>query len=134
MALGSRTWAIAEGYIPAWGTGPGPEFTSHETNCILNASDEEAQIELTVYFTDRDPAGPYRFSVPPRRTRTCASTRGYEEGRHCSSAGPPPPIGHQSMGPPRASHQSTSNRPRFMTLSHAATKSRTNFSLASSLA
>lgn len=25
-------------------------------------------MELTVYFTDRDPAGPYRVEVPARRT------------------------------------------------------------------
>jgi hypothetical protein len=25
-------------------------------------------VEITVYFSDRDPAGPYRVSVPPRRT------------------------------------------------------------------
>ena len=25
-------------------------------------------MEITVYFSDRDPAGPYRVSVPPRRT------------------------------------------------------------------
>ena len=25
-------------------------------------------MEITVYFSDRDPAGPYRVTVPPRRT------------------------------------------------------------------
>ena len=66
--LGRRIWAIAEGYIPSESNGPAPELTSHEAACILNAGDEEATVELTVYFTDRDPAGPYRVSVPPRRT------------------------------------------------------------------
>ena len=28
----------------------------------------EAHVEITVFFTDRDPAGPYRVTVPPRRT------------------------------------------------------------------
>ena len=44
-------------------------MTSHETACILNAGDQDAQVEITVYFTDREPAGPYRLVVPARRTR-----------------------------------------------------------------
>ena len=66
--IGHRRWAIAEGYIPSWGTGPEPEFTSHETACILNASDRDASVEITLYFSDREPAGPYRVTVPARRT------------------------------------------------------------------
>jgi hypothetical protein len=67
-AIGHRRWAIAEGYIPSWSNGPEPQFTSHETACILNASDEEAHVEIMVYFSNREPAGPYRITVPPRRT------------------------------------------------------------------
>lgn len=67
--IGRKTWAIAEGYIPAWSRGPAHEFTSHEAFCVLNPTDEEAQITLTIYFSDREPAGPYRLTVAPRRTR-----------------------------------------------------------------
>ena len=67
--IGRKTWAIAEGYIPAWSKGPSPEFTSHEAFCVLNATDEEAHIRLTVYFADREPVGPYRLKVEPRRTK-----------------------------------------------------------------
>jgi hypothetical protein len=69
MALGKKQWAIAEGYIPARSTGPEPELTSHETICVLNSSDVEAQLELMIFFADREPAGPYRLRVAPRRTR-----------------------------------------------------------------
>ncbi len=41
---------------------------SHETACILNANDTEAHVEIMVYFTDRDPVGPYKITVPARRT------------------------------------------------------------------
>lgn len=68
-AIGKRIWAIAEGYIPGWSNGPEPQMTSHETACILNVSDKEARIEITVFFSDREPAGPYPVTVPPRRTR-----------------------------------------------------------------
>lgn len=67
-AVGRKVWAIAEGYIPETSTGPEPAMTSHETACILNASTEPADVEITVYFADRDPAGPYRFRVEPERT------------------------------------------------------------------
>jgi hypothetical protein len=65
---GHTTWAIPEGYIPGQSTGPDPEFTSHETACILNAGERDANIEITVYFTDRDPVGPYKIKVPAKRT------------------------------------------------------------------
>jgi hypothetical protein len=69
IPLGQRRWAIAEGYIPGWSHGPAPQLVSHETVCLLNATDDEAQVEITVFFSDREPIGPYRISVPPRRTR-----------------------------------------------------------------
>ena len=67
-AIGRRRWAIAEGYVPAWSNGPEPQFTSHETACLLNTSDEEAYVEITAFFSDREPVGPYRVTVPARRT------------------------------------------------------------------
>ena len=68
MTLGHTRWAIAEGYIPAWSNGPEPEMTSHETACILNAGYEDAQVRITIFFEDREPAGPYTITVPARRT------------------------------------------------------------------
>jgi hypothetical protein len=67
-AMGHRRWAIAEGYVPGWSNGPEPQFTSHETVCLLNTSDEDAHVTITAYFSDREPAGPYRVTVPARRT------------------------------------------------------------------
>jgi hypothetical protein len=67
--IGRRRWAIAEGYIPSWSHGPEPQMVSHETVCLLNASDQDAHVEITIYFKDREPAGPYRVTVPARRTR-----------------------------------------------------------------
>jgi hypothetical protein len=67
--IGRYAWAIAEGYIPPASTGKSRELTSHETVCILNASDADAKVEITVYFADREPGGPYVFDVGARRTR-----------------------------------------------------------------
>jgi hypothetical protein len=66
--IGRRTWAIAEGYIPPSSHGPAPEMTSHEAVCILNASDQDAHVEIMIYFSDREPVGPYRITVAARRT------------------------------------------------------------------
>jgi hypothetical protein len=67
--IGRTRWAIAEGYIPGRSTGPTPELESHETCCILNAGGRAARVEITVYFEDREPAGPYTVDVEPRRTK-----------------------------------------------------------------
>jgi hypothetical protein len=66
--IGRKRWAIAEGYIPSESVSSDRALLSHETACILNASDREANVALTIYFADREPAGPYRVVVPPRRT------------------------------------------------------------------
>lgn len=67
-AIGARMWVIPEGYIPGTSTGPEPAFTSHETACILNTADRDADVEITIYYADREPVGPYRVTVPARRT------------------------------------------------------------------
>ena len=67
-SIGEKLWAIAEGYIPGTSQGPEPAMTSHETACMLNAGEADAHVEITIYFKDRDPVGPYRVTVPARRT------------------------------------------------------------------
>ncbi len=67
--IGRRTWAIAEGYIPPDSPTKSREMLSHETVCILNAGDSAARVEITVYFANREPVGPYTFDVGARRTR-----------------------------------------------------------------
>ena len=68
-AIGSKEWVIAEGYIPPESHGPQPQMTSHETACMLNTSDQDANVEITIYYSDREPAGPFRVTVPAKRTR-----------------------------------------------------------------
>ena len=66
--IGQHRWAIAEGYIPGSSHGPQPEMESHETLCLLNAGNQPAHVEFTIYFSDREPVGPYRRVVEARRT------------------------------------------------------------------
>jgi hypothetical protein len=67
-AIGFRVWAIAEGYIPPSSTATTRQLVSHETACLLNAGGEDAKVEITVFFSNREPAGPYVITVPARRT------------------------------------------------------------------
>jgi hypothetical protein len=67
-AIGRKRWAIAEGYIPSQSSFPDRALVSHETACILNASDHEAHVRITIFFADLEPVGPYLVAVAPRRT------------------------------------------------------------------
>lgn len=67
-SIGKKIWVIAEGYIPEYSNGPEPDFTSHETACILNTGDIVAVVEITIFFSDRAPIGPYLIEVYPERT------------------------------------------------------------------
>ncbi|MBF6607306.1 MAG: sensory rhodopsin transducer, partial [Flavobacterium sp.] len=42
---------------------------SHETACILNTSNTDANIEIIIFFSDKDPVGPYKVSVEAQRTK-----------------------------------------------------------------
>ena len=66
--IGRRQWATAEGYIPSGSAFSDRALVSHETACLLNATDRNAQVSITIYFADREPIGPYRVIVPARRT------------------------------------------------------------------
>jgi hypothetical protein len=66
--IGRKRWAIAEGYIPSQSSFSHRTLISHETACILNAGDKDAHVEITLFFADREPAGPYRVTVSARRS------------------------------------------------------------------
>jgi hypothetical protein len=68
MTIGHTHWAIAEGYIPSEGLQGDPALISHETACLLNAQDADARVSITIYFSDREPAGPYELTLKARRT------------------------------------------------------------------
>lgn len=68
-AVGASCWAIAGGRIPVDSAGPEPQRTSHDRLCFLNAGDAEAQVEITIFYADREPVGPYRLRVAARRVR-----------------------------------------------------------------
>jgi hypothetical protein len=66
--IGHRNWAIAEGYIPSGSISQDHSLISHEAVCLLNAGSNDADIAITLYFTDRNPVGPYRVKLGAQRT------------------------------------------------------------------
>lgn len=66
--IGHRRWAIPEGYIPSGSVSQDHALVSHEACCLLNTGAKDADIEITLYFTDRAPVGPYKVRLGARRT------------------------------------------------------------------
>src|ERR1051325_898070 len=58
MSIGDKHWAVTGGWIPPLGD---------TTLSLLNASPQNANVQVTVYYRDRAPVGPYRLTVPAER-------------------------------------------------------------------
>jgi hypothetical protein len=68
-ALGSKRWVIPEGFIPSQSmVNADRALLSHEAACLLNTGDADAHIRITLFFIDREPAGPYQVTLGARRT------------------------------------------------------------------
>ena len=59
MNLGHKNW-LTQGWMSP---------LRDETVFLLNASPQEAHLEVFVYYSDRDPVGPYCLTVPARRMK-----------------------------------------------------------------
>ncbi|SDK01009.1 sensory rhodopsin transducer [Sediminibacillus albus] len=62
---GHVQWFIPDGYIPPESSG---QLTSHESICILNCNDSNANLKLTAYFEDREPIENINVKVDAKRT------------------------------------------------------------------
>lgn len=50
---GKKNWYIADAYLPS--SGLGEKWEGHESVCLLNATDDDANVAFTLYFEDREP-------------------------------------------------------------------------------
>lgn len=66
MELEKKNWLIPDMYYPSESL-PGPVH-GHEAICVLNPSDEDAEIDITLYFEEREPMKLQRSACPARRT------------------------------------------------------------------
>lgn len=68
MFEGHRTWIFPDGDLPPAGE-EGLPLEGHESLIILNTGDEDADLEIDVYFEDREPEEGLKVCVPARRVR-----------------------------------------------------------------
>lgn len=62
---GKKIWVIPDGYMSDTKAG---EYVSHEAVCVLNLTETDAEIKLTIFFEDRDPM--YGFVAGCKSQRT----------------------------------------------------------------
>jgi hypothetical protein len=60
MNIGHKHWTIAKGWISPLGD---------ETVAFLNTSLQEAHVQIFIYYSNRDPVGPYHLTVPAERVQ-----------------------------------------------------------------
>ena len=62
---GKKEWFIPDAYYPGVDNGT---YVSHEAVCVLNTGDEDAHIDITLYFENREPRGGFHAVCGARRT------------------------------------------------------------------
>jgi hypothetical protein len=67
--IGAKVWAIPGGHVPLRSSGEEPRQTSRDELCVLNAGHVDVSLQLTIYYEDREPVGPYPLKVPAQRVR-----------------------------------------------------------------
>jgi hypothetical protein len=66
---GRKIWSLSAGHIPLHSTGNEPEFTSHDKLSVLNASDKDAELVVTIFYDHDEPVQDYTITVKARRVR-----------------------------------------------------------------
>lgn len=66
MELEKTTWLIADMYYPS--ESMSGSVHSHEAICVLNPSDQDAQVDIVLYFEDREPMQMQMVCCPAKRT------------------------------------------------------------------
>jgi hypothetical protein len=85
---GARTWYIPDTYLPEPIKADGP-YVGHEAVCVLNVSDQDANIELDFYFENQAPAKGIKVVVPAERTRHLRLDRPEQIGGYSIPVGVP---------------------------------------------
>lgn len=64
-SAGSKVWFVPDAYYPTISNG---HFPSHESICVLNPGDKAAEVDITLYFEDRDKMTGFKAVCPAERT------------------------------------------------------------------
>lgn len=77
-ATGEKVWIIPDGYIPELSSG---NLTSHESICVLNTASEDAHLNITIFFEDREPLEDMAEVVQARRTKHIRTSSLAKDGK-----------------------------------------------------
>ena len=83
-AYGKKTWMIPDCYWPEITTDG--HYVSHEAICVLNTGDEDAEIKVTLLYTDREPVS-FSVTVAARRVRCLRTNEEKDFGRYTAAFG-----------------------------------------------
>ena len=68
MTGGAKTWYFPDGYLPKK-TNNG-EMEAHEALMLLNTNEQEADVLIDIYFSDREPVKDISLKVGAERIKT----------------------------------------------------------------
>ncbi len=66
MELGKKTWVFADGDLPEHPQGMG-DPKAHEALMVVNNTDKEAHLSVTLLFEDKEPKEGLQLTVPAKR-------------------------------------------------------------------
>jgi len=77
---GSKTWFIADGWLPRKERTENAGLEGHEAIIILNCNDVKARVMMDVFYEDKEPVENIELEVPPKRVRCFRMDRPREIG------------------------------------------------------
>lgn len=66
---GKKTWCFPGGFIPVESSGKEPEMLSKDEISILNTTNKEALVEITIFYSDQEPVTGYKIKIAAERVR-----------------------------------------------------------------
>jgi hypothetical protein len=66
---GSKTWYVADGWMPLKKETKDAGFEGHEAIMILNSNERQADVLMDIYFEDREPIEGIRITVLAKRIK-----------------------------------------------------------------
>lgn len=82
---GKKIWCLPDCYYPANSTEA--PYVSHEAVCVLNVTDQDAHISITLYFEDAEPQSGFHAECGRRRTNHIRLDRIRSEDGHTIEKG-----------------------------------------------
>lgn len=68
-AGGAKVWYVADGWMPLAQASHAASYAGHEAIMILNPQDVNAEIQMDIYFEDREPIANVPLNVAARRIK-----------------------------------------------------------------